>query len=169
VSRVASLIVVVAAVGVGIALVVLLTQSGSSKGGGAGNAAATTAVPDVRIAHGRLGPMLVDAHGHTLYLFREDRHGHSTCTGGCARVWPPLVAAEPGRPRAADGVHRTLLATTRRGDGTRQVVYRGHPLYRMSADTRPGDMVGQGFLGTWFVVAPSGRQIGKAAAGGEGY
>lgn len=170
-SRVGSLILVAAAVAVAVALAVLLTQSSSSSDGDDGGGAAATAPPppEVRVGHGKLGPMLVDAHGHTLYLFLEDRRGHSTCTGGCARVWPPLTEADAGHPRVGAGVHRALLGTTRRGDGTRQVVYRGHPLYRMSADERPGDMVGQGFLGTWFAVSPAGHRLGKATGSGEGY
>jgi hypothetical protein len=32
----------------------------------------------------------------------------------------------------------------------------------MDADTRPGDVKGQGFLGTWFVVSSTGKRVGKA-------
>jgi predicted lipoprotein with Yx(FWY)xxD motif len=170
VSRVASLVVVAAAAAVAVALVVLLTQSSSSEGGRAGReAAAVPPPPEVRVGHGKLGRMLVDTRGRTLYLFLEDRRGHSTCTGRCAKVWPPALVAAGARPRGGAGVHRALLGTTTRADGTRQIVYRGHPLYRMSADERPGDMVGQGFLGTWFVVSPAGRRLGKASGSGEGY
>lgn len=59
------------------------------------------------------------------------------------------------------GVAAGKLTTTRRTDHERQLVYNGHPLYAMSADKRPGEMAGQGFLGTWFVVSPAGRGIGK--------
>jgi predicted lipoprotein with Yx(FWY)xxD motif len=110
--------------------------------------------------------MLVDGHGRTLYLFLKDSRRHSACTGRCARVWPPATVTQT--PRAGAGVRRGLLATISRGDA-RQLVYRGHPLYRMSADERPGDMVGQGFLGTWFVVSPGGHRLGSASASAEGY
>lgn len=65
--------------------------------------------------------------------------------------------------RATGGAGRAAgkLTTTRRTDHERQLVYNGHPLYAMSADKRPGEMAGQGFLGTWFVVSPAGRGIGK--------
>ena len=162
--RIGSLLVIAAAVAVAVALAVLLTRSSSSEGGHALGATARAA--DVRVGHGRLGRMLVDDHGRTLYLFLEDSRGHSVCSGRCARVWPPATVT--GTPRAGAGVRRGLLATTSRGDA-RQLVYRGHPLYRMIADTRPGDMVGQGFLGTWFVVSPAGRRLGKASAPAEGY
>lgn len=121
----------------------------------------------VRVARTKLGPILVNGDGHTLYLFLEDRHGRSSCYGGCARVWPPAIVS--GAPRVGPGVAAAKLTTTRRTDHRRQLVYNGHPLYAMSADTRPGEMAGQGFLDTWFVVSPAGRGVGKprTAAPGE--
>ena len=38
----------------------------------------------------KLGTVLVDAKGHTLYMFVPDKHDKVTCTGGCAVAWPPL-------------------------------------------------------------------------------
>jgi predicted lipoprotein with Yx(FWY)xxD motif len=121
----------------------------------------------VRVARTKLGPILVNGQGHTLYLFLKDRHGKSTCYGGCARVWPPALAS--GALRGGPGVAAGKLATTTRKDHTRQLVYNDHPLYAMSADTRPGEMEGQGFLGTWFVVSPAGRRIGEPGASAGEY
>jgi predicted lipoprotein with Yx(FWY)xxD motif len=121
----------------------------------------------VRVARTKLGPILVNGQGRTLYLFLKDRHGKSTCYDGCARVWPPALASDA--PRGGPGVAAGKLTTTRRRDHTRQLVYNGHPLYAMSADTRPGEMEGQGFLGTWFVVSPAGHRIGEPGASAGGY
>jgi len=118
--------------------------------------------PDVRVARTALGRILVNARGHTLYLFREDHGGKSSCTEGCARVWPPAVVGHA--PRAGAGVDVAKLTTTRRADDAQQIVYNGHPLYAMIADTRPGQTQGQGFQGTWFVVSPAGHQIGHGKA-----
>lgn len=127
-----------------------------------------TAQPTVEVRGSKLGRILVDAHGRTLYLFREDKRGRSTCFGGCARVWPPLLVSGP--PKAGPGVTAAkLTAHRRRHSRLRQVVYAGHPLYTTVADERPGQFEGQGFLGTWFVVSPAGRQIGKASKGAGGY
>jgi predicted lipoprotein with Yx(FWY)xxD motif len=153
----------VAAAAVG---VVLVTRPSAHERPAAAHGA-TPAPPDVRVARTHLGRILVDAHGHTLYLFLRDRHGKSTCTGGCARVWPPALVSRP--PSAGAGVHPDRLTTTRRADDTEQISYNGHPLYRMSADTKPGQTEGQGFLGTWFVVSPAGRLIGHPRRSGEGY
>jgi predicted lipoprotein with Yx(FWY)xxD motif len=121
----------------------------------------------VGVARTRLGRILVDGRGHTLYLFLKDRHGTSACVAPCTRVWPPVVVS--GRPRSATGVIRRKLGTTRRPDGTLQLVYNGHPLYDLTADTRPGQISGQGFLGAWYAVSPAGRAVGmhRRPGGGE--
>ena len=162
-TRLTTLAVATAAVAAAVfTLVVLLTGSSATKRQrdhvGDGQA--------VRVARTKLGPILVNGQGRTLYLFLKDRHGKSTCYGGCARVWPPALAS--GAPRVGPGVAAEKLTTTRRTDHKRQLVYNGHPLYAMSADTRPGELEGQGFLGTWFVVSPAGRRIGeRGASAGE--
>src|SRR3954447_11975408 len=56
-------------------------------GAGASNGAAT-----VKTRSTSLGTILVDAKGHTLYLFEKDKHGKSSCSGACASNWPPLIA-----------------------------------------------------------------------------
>ena len=122
---------------------------------------------DVRIGPTKLGRVLVDRRGHTLYLFRSDRHGKSTCYGGCARVWPPAIVSR--RPRVGSGVVGAKLTTTTRRDHRRQLVYNGHPLYAMSGDARPGQTVGEGFLGAWFAVSAAGNEIvapGTSPSGG---
>ena len=78
----------------------------------------------------KLGLILVNSRGHTLYLFRKDRNGKSACSGSCARFWPPLLSR--GKPTAGPGVKRLLLGTTRRSNGSLQVTYNKHPLDRKS-------------------------------------
>ena len=121
----------------------------------------------VAVARSKLGRILVDARGRTLYLFTKDKHGRSTCTGRCTRVWPPVIV--DGAPTAAAGVAKGLLSTRRRANGRRQLVYNGHPLYTLTADTAPGQINGQGFEGTWFVVSPGGRGVGRSKAAPAGY
>jgi predicted lipoprotein with Yx(FWY)xxD motif len=164
VTRLTTLAVATAAVAAAVfTLVVLLTgssapkrQRGQIRDGQA-----------VRVARTKVGRVLVNGQGRTLYLFLKDRYGKSTCYGGCARVWPPAIASDT--PRVGPDVAAAKLTTTGRKDHTRQLVYNGHPLYTMSADTRPGEMEGQGFLGTWFVVSPAGRRIGEPGASAGEY
>jgi predicted lipoprotein with Yx(FWY)xxD motif len=109
-----------------------------------------------------LGKIIVDANGRTLYLFEKDKHDRSACSGQCASFWPPLLTG--GKPIAGTGVKASLLGTTRRSNGTMQVTYAGHPLYRFVKDTKTGQTKGEGtkFFGAeWYVLAPSGKKIDK--------
>lgn len=110
-----------------------------------------------------LGKILVDDNGMTLYLFEKDKDGKSSCTGECATQWPPVLTTE--KATAGQGVDASKLGTTDRTDGTKQVTYNNHPLYRFAKDTKPGDMNGQGveaFGAKWYVVdATKGEKIEK--------
>jgi predicted lipoprotein with Yx(FWY)xxD motif len=84
----------------------------------------------------------------------------STCSGECAQDWPPETTS--GAPHAAGSAKAALLGTTKRSDGTTQVTYAGHPLYRFEGDTKAGQANGQGssaFGAPWLVVAPGGAAI----------
>jgi predicted lipoprotein with Yx(FWY)xxD motif len=114
----------------------------------------------VGTANSSLGRILVDARGRTLYLFEKDRRGHSACSGYCATYWPPLLTR--GTPIAGRSVKGSLLGVARRADGTRQVTYAGHPLYRYAGDSRSGQTTGQelqDFGAGWYVVSPAGKKV----------
>jgi predicted lipoprotein with Yx(FWY)xxD motif len=126
-------------------------------------AAATQAGPaTIKVATvAKLGQVLVDGGGRTLYLFEKDTGTSSTCYGDCAAYWPPLLTNGP--PQAGAGASASLLGATKRNDGTLQVTYGGHPLYYVVTDHNPGDATGQGvnnFGAPWDVVGPDGKQIG---------
>jgi predicted lipoprotein with Yx(FWY)xxD motif len=114
----------------------------------------------VEVRTTRLGKILVDSQGRTLYLFKKDSRGRSACSGECAKFWPPLGVA--GKPTAGSGINASKLGTISRSGGKRQVTYNGHPLYTFLQDSRPGQTNGQGvtaFGATWLVVSPAGNQI----------
>ena len=116
----------------------------------------------VGTATSSLGRILVDSQGRTLYLFEADKTGRSVCTGACAAYWPPLLTK--GKPAAKGAVKTSLLGVTRRGDGTMQVTYAGHPLYRFVQDAKPGQTNGQGLKlsgAEWYVLSPAGTKIEK--------
>ena len=127
----------------------------------------------VAVANSKLGRILVDGRGRTLYLFARDRNGRSACSGSCAAYWPPLLTA--GKPRAGAGAKASLLGTTRRSDGRLQVTYRHHPLYTYVGDSGKGQTSGQGLNlsgGLWWVLSPAGNKITTGAASmssGSGY
>jgi len=114
----------------------------------------------VAVAKSRLGRILVDSKGITLYDFVKDRGGVSSCYGACAALWPPLTTK--GKPHAGPGVRASLLGTTKRKDGKLEVTYNRHPLYYFVSDRKPGQTTGQGvnqFGGPWWVLSPAGTEI----------
>jgi predicted lipoprotein with Yx(FWY)xxD motif len=63
---------------------------------------------------------------------------------------------------AGAGVKRSLIGTTTRSDGRRQVTYAGRPLYYYVGDRKPGRITCQDvaeYGGTWLVVRPSGKLV----------
>jgi predicted lipoprotein with Yx(FWY)xxD motif len=116
--------------------------------------------PVLAVADSSLGKIVTDAKGMTLYLFKKDVGTTSNCYAQCAANWPPLILDPSARLIAGKGLESSLLGTTQRTDGSMQVTYNGHPLYHYSKDTKPGDTVGQGVGTIWFVVSPSGQQVG---------
>jgi predicted lipoprotein with Yx(FWY)xxD motif len=117
-----------------------------------------------------LGKILVNSQGRTLYLFQKDSGTTSECTGACAANWPPLRANSP--PRIGGGANASLVASTMRSDGGRQITYNNHPLYTFVKDSKAGDTNGEGltaFGGTWYAISPAGNQVVGQPAGTGGY
>src|SRR5207248_9589004 len=88
---------------------------------------ATQSKGTVALRTTKLGQILVNSSGRTLYLFARDKNGRSSCSGQCATYWPPLISAS--QPTAGTGIKASLLGRVRRGDGKMQVIYNRHPLY----------------------------------------
>ena len=116
----------------------------------------------ITTGHTRLGQIIVDGRGLSLYLFEKDARGRSACSGACAVYWPPLLTS--GKAVAIKGAKASLLGTVRRADGSRQVSYAGHPLYFFAGDSRRGQTGGEGlqdFGAGWYALAASGKKIDR--------
>ena len=138
------------------------SSSDSSYSGSASKPASTgsAGAASVGLRSTELGKILVDGKGETLYLFEADKGKSSTCDGACATSWPPLVTS--GNPTAGTGVIGAKLGTTKRSDGTTEVTYNGHPLYKYAGDQAPGQTTGQGldeFGAEWYVLSRSGKTV----------
>jgi len=135
-------------------------SGGGAYGGGGGGAATTPAAGAAVVSvadNSKLGPILVNSKGFTLYDFHKDKGGKSACYGACAKVWPPLT----GTPKAEKGAKASLLGTVKRTDGTTQVTYAGHPLYTYVGDSQPGQANGNDFSqfgAQWYALTPSGEE-----------
>ncbi len=93
----------------------------------------------------KMGGMMTNNAGMTLYTFDKDAGGKSACNGPCAANWPPMMA---GADAKASG-DWTVIA---RDDGAKQWAYKGRPVYTWSKDAKPGDMTGDNVNNAWHVV-----------------
>jgi predicted lipoprotein with Yx(FWY)xxD motif len=146
------------------------TSGGSTAaaGGGAGSQQGSGPAT-IKTSSAGLGTILVDGSGKTVYLFERDSGPTSTCSGACLAHWPAVTTH--GKPQASGGASASMLGTTKRGDGTMQVTYAGHPLYYFAGDGATGDVNGQGvdaFGAKWYVVGTSGAAVTRSASGGSG-
>ena len=100
--------------------------------------------------------MLFDGTGQAIYLFDVETTSKPTCYDACAEAWPPVLTT--GGPVAGPGVESSLLATTKRADGTVQVTYNDHPLYFYAHEGKGEVKCHDIFLngGNWYVVQPGG-------------
>jgi predicted lipoprotein with Yx(FWY)xxD motif len=132
----------------------------------AASIAQTTAgtAASVSLGKTKLGRVLVASTGHTLYLFKKDKNGKSVCSGSCAKFWPPLLSR--GKASVGRGLKASMLGTTRRSDGSRQLTYNKHPLYTFTLDKRGGQTNGEGrleFGARWYAVSAAGNAVVRAA------
>ena len=112
----------------------------------------------------KLGVILVNSRGRTLYMFVPDHRKRVTCKGKCAKYWPPLKIKKGRKPTAGGAARQKLLGTDRNPSGGRVVTYNRWPLYTYIADARAGQTNGQAIKlngGFWYVLSPAGKVVKK--------
>lgn len=109
---------------------------------------------------GKAETVLTTANGMTLYYFTADTPTHSACTGKCASIWPPLTTSATSIQVAGVPGAFSIVADSLGN----QVAYNGHLLYTYSLDKAPGQALGEGVLGKWFVATPSLAAAATVAA-----
>ena len=112
----------------------------------------------------KLGPVLVNSKGRTLYMFVPDKRRKVTCIHTCAVIWPPVKLPKGATPVAAGKAKPSLLGSDPNPAGGRVVTYNHWPLYTYITDTKPGMATGQAINlngGLWYVLNPSGHVIRK--------
>jgi predicted lipoprotein with Yx(FWY)xxD motif len=162
------------------------SSAGPAYGGGAATSAASpTASSDsgtmasqpkttvLTIRKTKIGYVLANAQGYTLYWYSRDVKGggSSACTGQCLSTWPAVT----GKPAPVSGIKLNgILGTITRPGGTVQATYNGYPLYTYAGDNGPGDTEGNDVGGVWHVITgnvltssvPSGTG-GSSSSGGS--
>jgi len=119
------------------------------------SATGQTGKPIAMTADSKLGRLLVDSNGMTVYTLMNNGKP-VPCEGQCLTFWPPLLVPAGQTNATGTGVADLSAAMTNAG---RQVEYKGAPLYRYSMDNAPGDTNGDGinaFGGIWHVVKLGG-------------
>jgi predicted lipoprotein with Yx(FWY)xxD motif len=158
-----------ATLGIGLLAAACSTGQPAATSAGQGSDGATVSVRTVGGA-----AVLVDSAGKALYTNNQDRPGRPICTGSdCHAIWEPLTV-HGARPTTGAKVTGKVASVALR-DGTRQVTWKGLPLYTFSLDHGPGDLAGNGvhdsFGGTRFVwhAAVSSGHAAAQSSGGSGY
>src|SRR5207244_885220 len=105
-----------------VAALVVLPACGSSGSTARGNATSTTAAagrPVIKVGITKLGKILVDARGYTLYVNDGDPDGQTLCIADlCAFQFPALVVAA-NTFAVGTGLDRSLFTTVPGLHGTR--------------------------------------------------
>jgi predicted lipoprotein with Yx(FWY)xxD motif len=110
----------------------------------------------------KLGTVLVNSKGLTLYMFVPDKQKKVTCVGPCALVWPPVKLKAGQKAVATGSAKQKLIGSDRNPPGGKVVTYNKWPLYTYVADTKPGQASGQALNlngGLWYVLSPAGKVI----------
>lgn len=154
---------VAALIGIGL----LLASCGASSSTSSGSSGATTGASGgsagpvtISTVKGRDGTYLTDGTGRAVYLWLGDDPGKSNCSENCPLSWPPLITS--ATPKVTGEASAAAVGTINRADGSKQVTYKGHPLYHFVVDSGPGTTKGQGsdsFGARWWLVSPSGSAI----------
>ncbi|KOG11605.1 MULTISPECIES: SCO0930 family lipoprotein [Streptomyces] len=107
----------------------------------------------------KLGPIVVNAQGMTVYRFTKDVRWpmKSNCTGDCLTNWPVVG---PVNKTGLKGITLKNFLVLDRPDGIPQQTIDCWPIYTFAADTKPGDTTGQGVGGVWYAVSPEGKLVG---------
>jgi len=116
----------------------------------------------VATSEGIDGSYVTDSAGTSLYFLEGDADG-SKCVDECAQTWPPFLVTG-ALPSDTPGLDAAMVAVVTRPDGTTQVSYNGHPLYRYSADSGADSTSGHGVedqWGHWYLITPAGEEVGE--------
>ena len=116
----------------------------------------------IQLRNTRVGTILVNGRGRTVYVFTRDSRNNDACQqiSGCTRIWPPVTTT--GKPLAGSGVRSSQLGTITIKGGAKQLTYAGHPLYTYSGDSGPGQtsyVNFSAFGGRWPAMNASGQEV----------
>lgn len=115
----------------------------------------------------KLGEIVVDKNGHTVYRFMKDTQWpmSTACTGDCLEKWPVVAPVDEKDTKGIDLQGSTPnqgYVVFDRPDGIKQQSIDCIPIYTFAGDKKPGDTNGQGVGGTWFAIRGDGKPVGAS-------
>lgn len=104
----------------------------------------------------------------TAYVYDKDTANatSSACTGACAAIWT-AISSSSTTPKVTGVTGK--IATITGVDGGNQVTVNGLPIYTFTGDKAKGDTNGQGVMGIWWALTPSGDKVTSTSGGNSGY
>jgi len=140
-----------------VACAIGFTSCASNPSPSASGARSTEADSSLTMFDSDFGPALADDKGFTLYGYDDDTGGEIKCVANCATIFPPMPATSL---RPGSGIDANLIGSVVRPDELgEQLTYAGRPLYRFSGDNLPGDALGVGSGGRWWLVSATGERL----------
>ena len=101
--------------------------------------------------NGKQVMVLTTAKGFSIYYRMSDPAPASTCTGACAKAWPPLLASNAMMMLTSSMPLPKKLTVHMTANGN-QIEYDGHPLYTYAGDMAPGQINGRGIGMVWYLA-----------------
>lgn len=101
--------------------------------------------------NGKKVHVLTTNKGFMLYYYMKDMMGTSSCTGGCAMDWPPLLAPQ-GMMTITSSVPLPKKLSVHKTANGNQVFYDNHALYTYAGDMQAGQFSGRGMDNAWYLV-----------------
>lgn len=146
-----------------------LAPDGKKAQGGAEAGAEAAGLPGLSTRKdAKLGEIVIDKNGHTVYRFMKDSPWpmKTACTGECLEKWPVIEPVDANDTEGIDlkgsGPRGQGYVVFDRPDGLKQQTIDCVPIYTFAGDKKPGDTNGQGVGGTWFAIRPDGKPVGAS-------
>jgi predicted lipoprotein with Yx(FWY)xxD motif len=95
--------------------------------------------------------VLMTNKGYAVYYYKADPLLKATCTGSCAKDWPPVLAPQGMMTVSSSMALPRQLSVHQTPNGV-QVFYDGHALYTYAADMQPGTATGRAQDMLWYLV-----------------
>lgn len=167
-----------AAAGAALGASALLAAGLATPPAGASSAPSSAAMSFHVAKVAKVGKVIVDGRGRTVYLLTANGHTNVPCSdsSGCTTVWPALPLPHGVRAaKAGTGLKASLLGT-KKVSGKTYPTYGGWLMYEYAGDSRSGSANGQGvksFGGTWWAINASGHPVTastskSSSSGGSG-